>query len=347
MVQNLISQKLLSQAFDLIIKARRVVITCHMTPDGDAIGSSLCAWHLLRAMGKQTAVVTPDCIPSTLNFLPGAGNAVAASVQRDYASRLMSGADLILCLDFNELRRVDRLAPIIEASGAKRIVIDHHLNPDIKADVVISHPEVSSTCALLYSFILQTGLEEYVDTAAATCCCAGMMTDTGNFSYNSLDPRLYLILARLIEKGVDKDELYRRLFNTNSLRRLRIMAYAQFRKMHVMPEHHCAIITLSLAELKEFDYHRGDTESLVNVPLSIPGIIYSIYLREDAENYVKVSMRSRGDFSVRELCERYFGGGGHHNASGGEVSDSLDAALQKVLEIIPECDRMIAESETE
>ncbi|MDE7412095.1 MAG: DHH family phosphoesterase [Paramuribaculum sp.] len=327
----------------LIEQSRSIAIVCHMTPDGDALGSSLCLWHVLKAMRKRVAVVTPDMIPSSLSFLPGADRVIVATNRTELSHEFITGADLLFCLDFNELRRIDRLAPVVEASVAKRIVVDHHLNPSIEASVIISHPEKSSTSELVFLLLQALGYDELIGTESATCCCAGMMTDTGNFAYNSNDADIYNILARLIEKGVDKDALYVRLFNTNSLNRLRIMAYCQLRKMHVLPEHHCAVITLSRAELDEFNYQKGDTEALVNVPLSIPEVIYSIYLREDACDYVKVSMRSKGNFSVKNLCETYFGGGGHRNASGGEFHGSLTDAFECVLSMIPQCDKLIAE----
>lgn len=167
-----------------------------------------------------------------------------------------------------------------------------------------------------------------------------MMTDTGNFSYNSNDPDLYLIIHDLMRKGIDKDNLFKLVMNTSSESRIRIMGYAQYR-MELLPIHHAAIITLSEDELKEFDYAKGDTEGLVNVPLSIPEVTYSVFLREDAKNCVKVSMRSKGDFSVSRICEEHFDGGGHTNAAGGEFHGPLDLALQKLLEIIPSYDKYL------
>lgn len=344
MLQDLIPKKQVARVLELLMRSKKVAIVCHMTPDGDALGSSLCLWHLLRAVGKTATVVTPDCAPSNLMFLPGADSVVAASCHQERARHLFNGADLIFCLDFNDLKRIDRAAALVGGSNAPIVVIDHHLNPSIDAEVLISHPEKSSTSALVYHLICQLGLEEYVTRESAECCCMGMMTDTGNFSYNSNDPDLYVILSRIVAKGVDKDALYAKLFNTNSLSRLRIMGYSQYAKMEVMPDHHCAVITLSREELDMFGYRKGDTESLVNVPLSIPGVVYSIYLREDAADYVKVSMRSKGDFSVKSLCETYFGGGGHLNAAGGEFAGSLSDALDTVLRIIPQCDGLVAQA---
>ena len=312
-----------------------------MTPDGDALGASLCMVHVLLSMGKFATVVVPDCPPQNLMFLPGSSHVVVASCRPERAESLLTDADLVVLLDFNDLKRIDRMAPMVEASKAKRVVIDHHLNPSIKADVLISRPDVSSTCALLYQVLESIGLERRISREAAECCCTGMMTDTGNFSYNSNDPQLYRILERLVAKGVDKDAIYTRLFNTNTESRVRLMGYAQSRKMQILPEHQAAVIALSREELDEFGYKRGDTEALVNVPLSIPGITYSIFLREDEPGYVKVSMRSKGNFSVKEICEAHFGGGGHVNASGGEMRAPLEEVLQRVIDVMSQYDSML------
>lgn len=338
---NLLSKAQADQLSSMIQKSNRVVVTCHMTPDGDALGASLCMVHVLLSMGKFATVVVPDCPPQNLMFLPGSSHVVVASCRPERAESLLTDADLVVLLDFNDLKRIDRMAPMVEASKAKRVVIDHHLNPSIKADVLISRPDVSSTCALLYQMLESIGLERRISREAAECCCTGMMTDTGNFSYNSNDPQLYRILERLVAKGVDKDAIYTRLFNTNTESRVRLMGYAQSRKMQILPEHQAAVIALSREELDEFGYKRGDTEALVNVPLSIPGITYSIFLREDEPGYVKVSMRSKGNFSVKEICEAHFGGGGHVNASGGEMRAPLDEVLQRVIDVLPQYDSML------
>ena len=331
----------------LLADARNIVITCHMTPDGDALGSSLCVYHTLCAMERNVRVVVPDAYPENLAFLPGARSIIVASYHPRQARTAFSQADLIFCLDFNDPARIDRMEPMLTAAKAPKVVIDHHLNPEINADVIISAPHKSSTCALLFMMLHSLGLLPALGLEAATCCCAGMMTDTGNFSYNSNDPELYSILAELVRIGVDKDALYARIFNTNSETRVRIMGYGQFAKMQIFPDHRAAVITLSRDELNMLDYHRGDTEALVNVPLSIPGIVWSVFLREDEPNYVKVSMRSKGEFSVKEICAGHFGGGGHKNASGGEMHAPLDQVLRTLLDLMPLYDRFLPEPQPE
>lgn len=327
-----------TEVLDLIKESDKIVITCHVSPDGDAIGSSLGLWHTLQAMGKNVTVVTPDCPPKILQFLPGVKEIVIGTRQTDYARNLVTDADLIFCMDFNDTKRVDKLQPYLDGSSARKIVIDHHLEPVIEADVLISRPEVSSTSALLYILLWQLKLTRYVRRRAAECIFTGMMTDTGNFSYNSNDPDLYLIVADLVKKGVDKDRLYTQVLNTGSESRVRICGYAQY-KMKMFPGHKAALITLSAEELKEFDYAKGDTEGLVNIPLSIPEVNYSVFMRQDSPDYVKISTRSKGDFPVNLMCEAYFNGGGHLNAAGGEFHGTLSEAVTRLMEIMPEFDK--------
>lgn len=323
-----------------VLASRNIVITCHVSPDGDALGSSCALWFILKALGKNATVVTADCAPRSLQFLPGVREIVAATRNGDRVHDLIADADLIFCLDFNDITRVDRLSDAISKSPAKKVVIDHHLDPWIEGEIVISRPEISSTSALLYIFMWQAGWTRHLTRNSAACIYTGMMTDTGNFSYNSNDPDLYLIIHDLMRKGIDKDNLYKLVMNTSSESRIRIMGFAQYR-MQILQPHRAAVIMLSEDELKEFGYSKGDTEGLVNIPLSMPEVTYSVFLREDAKNCVKVSMRSKGEFSVSRICEEHFGGGGHTNAAGGEFNGPLDKALQKLLEIIPTYDKYL------
>ncbi|WP_305115804.1 DHH family phosphoesterase [Duncaniella muris] len=323
-----------------VLASRNIIITCHVSPDGDALGSSCALWFILKTLGKNATVVTADCAPRSLQFLPGVREIVAATRNGDRVHDLIADADLIFCLDFNDITRVDRLSDAISKSPAKKVVIDHHLDPRIEGEIVISRPEISSTSALLYIFMWQAGWTRHLTRNSAACIYTGMMTDTGNFSYNSNDPDLYLIIHDLMRKGIDKDNLYKLVMNTSSESRIRIMGFAQYR-MQILQPHRAAVIMLSEDELKEFGYSKGDTEGLVNIPLSMPEVTYSVFLREDAKNCVKVSMRSKGEFSVSRICEEHFGGGGHTNAAGGEFNGSLDKALQKLLEIIPTYDKYL------
>ena len=331
---NIIDKETVERLHALIGRAGKIVITCHVSPDGDAIGSSIGLCQVLKAMGKQATVITPDTPPRQLQFFPNVKSIVVASCHPHTARRLTAEADLIFCLDFNDLRRVDKFADALTAATADVVLIDHHLDPTVKATVTISHPEISSTSALVYRVLHDLSLTDFLSPTGATAIYTGMMTDTGNFSYNSLDPSLYLIVADLVSRGVDKDAVYREVFNTSSLSRVRIQGYAASRKLELFPDAGTALITLSRRELDEFEYEKGDTETLVNLPLSIPGIVCSVFMRQDEDDYVKISTRSKGDFPVNKVCERYFGGGGHLNAAGGEWNGTLDEAVARFLELV-------------
>lgn len=305
----------------------RIVIITHMSPDGDAIGSATAMQRILTAMGKEARIIIPDMMLAGLRGLPGAKEITDATRYPDFAAKLIEDADLIVCLDFNELGRIGKLGPLVGRSSAKKILIDHHLHPADFATVTISHPECSSTCYVLFKVLCALGLFSEIDKQTAECILTGMMTDTGNFSYNASDPDIYIIVSELLRKGADKERIYREQFETHSANSLRLNSYALLNKMEVFEDAGAALITLSRAELNRFHYTKGDTEGLVNRPLAIPGVCYSAFLREE-DGYVKVSMRSVGKFPVNEVCRDHFGGGGHLNAAGGEFEGTLDEAAE-------------------
>ena len=311
----------------LVERARKIVLTCHVSPDGDAMGSTLGLARVLQLMGKHPIVVTPDRPPKSLTFLPGYSDVVPASFKPGVASNLLRSADLVVCLDFNASKRGEQMEDYLLQSPATKAIIAHHLGPVGFCDLTMSMPRRSSACALLYLIMEAAGWLDYLDRQAASCIYTGMMTDTGNFSYNSNDPRLYHIVADLVSRGVDKDAIYNMACNTFGESCLRLNGYALAEKMQIMRGHQAALIALSLDELQRFGYVKGDTEGLVNRPLAIPGVAYSCFLREDEPGFVKVSMRSKGSFPVNRVCEDYFNGGGHKNAAGGDISMGLDEAI--------------------
>ena len=323
---NLINQEDIGKLKLAFSNANKIVITCHVSPDGDAIGSTLGLWHVLRYLGKDVVVITPDQCPKSLMFLNGASEILPYSCCPEIAEEKVESADLICCLDFNALSRLDKMRPTIEKASAYKILVDHHLFPEDFADIKISYPEMSSTCYLMYLVLASLGYRDIISKDAAECLYTGMLTDTGNFTYNSIDPGLYDVISDLIKIGIDKDKIYRIVCNTNSESRLRLCGYALSNKMKVYYNHKAALIVLDKNELATHNYEKGDTEGLVNVPLSIPGIQYSAFLREDDE-YVKVSMRSIDSFPVNKVCETYFNGGGHLNAAGGEYLGTLNEAV--------------------
>ncbi|MCF0187509.1 MAG: bifunctional oligoribonuclease/PAP phosphatase NrnA, partial [Bacteroidaceae bacterium] len=216
---------------------------------------------------------------------------------------------------------------VIEAAQGAKVMIDHHLNPSGFADLTISEPRMSSTCELLYRVLADLGLAgRMLGKVGATCIFTGMMTDTGNFTYNSSDPEIYEIVAELCRQGIDKESIYNAAMNTNSADQLRLNGYALYDKLKLWTDKHAALITLDKKELQRFNYRKGDTEGLVNKPLTIPDIFWVAFLRED-EKYIKVSMRSRGDFDVSKMCNAHFNGGGHKNAAGGEFYGTMEECV--------------------
>lgn len=323
MLAPLRENKAIRKIRDLLDSVDTIVVTTHSAPDGDAIGSTTAFASVMARLGKTVNVIIPDMMPPVLRSVPGAKDVIDATKYPDFAQKLISEAELIVCLDFNDLKRIGKLAEFVTKSQAPKVLIDHHLYPGDFADVKISKPEVSSTCYLLFRVLCALELFAEIDKDCATSLLTGMMTDTGNFSYNCADPQIYNVVAELVGKGADKEKIYRQQFATHSLDSIRLNAYALLEKMELWPEYGAALISLNREELNNFHYVKGDTEGLVNRPLEIPEIQYSAFMREE-EGFVKVSMRSLGDFPVNELCSEYFNGGGHLNASGGEFKGTLD-----------------------
>ncbi len=333
MISRVINEESVRRLHRLLADASRVAIICHVGPDGDAVGSSLALAHVLTTLGKEARCIIPDPTSALLMQLPEAKELVDAARHPDFARTLLRDADLISGIDCNEAKRVDRMADALRAATAPKVIIDYHESPAAFATLTISHPEMAATCYLLFRVLCRLELLPYIDAVAATQLLAGILTDTGGLSYNSSDPELYIVVAELLRHGADKQRLYKLLFNTVSENALKLNAYAIDRKMEVHRDMHAALITLSRAELNSYHYCKGDTESLVNRPLAIPGVVYSCFMREE-ERYIKVSMRSQGDFPVNEICAEHFGGGGHINAAGGEFHGTLDEAAEKFRSIM-------------
>ncbi len=326
MISPIIDEHTIERLRAFINGVQRIVITCHKSPDGDALGSSLALCHVLRRLGKDTVVVTPDMAPKSLEFIPGVRELIVYTKHELRARNALEQAQLIFCLDYNSLKRIDRLAEVVEPLKTRRVLIDHHLDPDDAFDLKISFPEASSTCELVFRVLMQMGLLRLMDRHAASCLYVGLMTDTGGFAYSCDNPEFYEIMASILRRHIDRIGLYNKAMNTFSADSLRLQGYAINEKMQLFPEQGASLISLSKEELERFNYSRGDTETLVNKPLAIPEIYWSVFLREDADK-IKVSCRSQGDFSVSTICERYFHGGGHFNAAGGEFIGTLDEAI--------------------
>ena len=328
MLSKVIAQANIDHAEKWFERADKIVIVTHVSPDGDAIGSSLGLWHFLESQEKTVNVIVPNAFPDFLRWMPGAKDIIRYDKYTEFANKLMNGADVICCLDFNALSRIDAMADAVAQSPARKMMIDHHLNPEAFCRIIISHPEISSTSELVFRLICRLGYFEDITKEGAECIYTGMMTDTGGFTYNSNDREIYFIISELLSKGIDKDEIYRKVYNTYSEGRLRLMGYVLYDKMQVFPQFNSALVWLTQEAHSKFQYVKGDTEGFVNIPLSIKNIIFSVFLREDTEkNMIKVSLRSVGTFPCNKVAAEFFNGGGHMNASGGEFYGTMDEAI--------------------
>ena len=328
MLSKVILQANIDKVETYFNRADKLVIVTHVSPDGDALGSSLGLFHFLAGQGKDVRVIVPNAFPDFLRWMPGAKDIVRYDKYKEFADKLIAEADVICCLDFNALSRIDAMADAVRQSAARKVMIDHHLNPEPFCKVTISHPSVSSTFELIFRLICRMGCFDDITREGAECIYTGMMTDTGGFTYNSNDRQIYFIIGELLSKGIDKDEIYRKVFNTYSEGRLRLMGYVLYEKMQVFPQFRSALIWLTKEEQGKFHYVKGDTEGFVNMPLQMKGICFSAFLREDTERkMIKVSLRSVGAFPCNKVAEEFFNGGGHLNASGGEFYGTMDEAV--------------------
>ncbi|MGN0282621.1 MAG: bifunctional oligoribonuclease/PAP phosphatase NrnA [Prevotella sp.] len=327
---ELLSPAELQQLRSHIMAADNIVVCCHVSPDGDAVGSSLAWAEVLRKFDKRPVIIVPDQFPDFLRWLPGVETIMRYDKHPDEADAIIADADVVFCLDFNELSRTDAMQSTLQATRAKKILIDHHLNPSINAVLSISRPPLSSTCEIVFRLAWQLGLFESLDRKFAVPDYCGMMTDTGGFTFNSNAPEIFFIIGQLLTKGIDKDKIYRNVYNVFSESRLRLQGYVLYEKMNVVNDCKAAFFALTRADLMRFHYVKGDGEGLVNMPLQIKGMRLSISLREDTErdNYILVSLRSVDDFPCNEMAARFFNGGGHKNASGGKLFCSIDEAIE-------------------
>lgn len=336
MLTKIIEQANIDHFNKWLERAEKMVIVTHISPDGDAIGSSLGLWHFLTGLGKSVHVIVPNAFPDFLKWMPGSKEILQYDRYRDFANQLIAGADVICCLDFNDIRRIDAMADAVLASPGRKILVDHHLNPGQFAAITISHPHIASTSELVFRLICRLGYFSDITKEGAECIYTGMMTDTGGFTFNSNNREIYFIISELLSKGIDKDAIYRKVFNTYSESRLRLMGHV-LTTMKVYPECRTALITLTKKEQRCFDYVRGDSEGFVNIPLSIKNVVFSAFLREDTERpMIKVSLRSVGNFPCNRLAAEFFDGGGHLNASGGEFYGTMEQAIKRFEEALAE-----------
>jgi phosphoesterase RecJ-like protein len=312
---------------DLISVPKDVVILSHRNPDGDALGSSLGLQLFLERKGHRVYVITPSEYPHSFGFLPKIDKIVISDEDKSRAIELIKNADLIFCLDFNGLDRIDKMGEYVHASRAKKIMIDHHLDPEPFVDFTISETEASSTCELVFLFIKDLDEVEKIDPIIGECLFAGIITDTGSFKYNTR-PLTYEVAAALKNRGVDDYWLQDKIYNSLQEKQLRILGHCLANRMEVLPQFRAGLIYLTKEDYKDFDIQRGDTEGIVNYLLMMKNIDVAAFITEQP-TIIKISLRSKGDISVQEMARKHFNGGGHKNAAGGGVYAHLSDIINR------------------
>ncbi len=307
--------------------AKQIVLFGHYNPDGDALGATLGLKSVLRNMGKEVAVIFPNDFPDNLSWLGGADEVLAFSKNPDKSKEILSLADFMVMLDFNDLSRLNDLEGFIPDTPFA--MIDHHPLPKLDTPMSFSDTSASSTCEKLTEIIYDASWDKYIDKDAATALFVGILTDTGRFNHNSSNPKTYRMVANLLEKGVDKDAVIDAVFDSYSENRMRLMGYMLNDKLEVFLENGFALMVLSMADKDKFNYQIGDSEGFVNMPLSIAGITRSVFLQE-YEDKVRMSFRSKGDIVINDIATEHFNGGGHKNAAGGTSFETLEKTILKL-----------------
>ncbi|MFZ4549593.1 MAG: DHH family phosphoesterase, partial [Bacteroidales bacterium] len=329
-----ISESSINYLKKLIGEQSDVIITTHYNPDGDAIGSSLALYHFLVTQGLNVTVLIPNELPSFLQWMPGTSQAVIYSENPTFGDGLISGADVIFCMDYNSLSRVKLFTDQLRASSATRIIIDHHIQPENEFDLTFSETSVSSTSELLYQILDEAGFASKITRKMAECFFVGMMTDTGSFSYACNRTETFQIVANLIKTGLDVERVHRMVYDTYSESRMRLLGHCLGSNMKVMPQYATAYIWLTKEDLENYNYQQGDTEGVVNYALSIQNVAVAALFTE-RDDRIRVSLRSKGEFNVNEFARAHFKGGGHRNAAGGDVFKSMTDTLVWFESLLP------------
>ncbi len=318
---------------NIIEKREPVVVISHVNPDGDALGSAIALALFLKKFDLPVSVIMPNNVPEFLSWLPGFEMVLTYKKKKKQCKALLAEAKTIFLLDFNDPERVADMKDVLKASDAFTVMIDHHQNPVQFTDMLISEDWRGSVGEMIYLLITDIAGTESVDKNIATCLYVAIMTDTGNFRYASSYPEIFNIVGELVGAGIDKDQIYTNIYDSYSENRMKMMGYCMSEKLVVLREYNTAYISLKQEELERFDHQIGDTEGFVNIPFSIKGIKVSALFVEK-KDHVKISLRSKGTFSVDKLASQSFNGGGHDNAAGGEMSLPLEETIAKFESVI-------------
>ena len=319
----------------LFSTSENILIICHINPDGDSVGAQLALYHYLKSLDKHISLLAPNNLQEFLKWMDGAEQINIFIRDRKKCRMLIDNADLIIMLDFNQPNRLGEAEEPVMASRARRLVIDHHLDPENFADLIISDPRKCSTSELVHELICEVNGAKFMNRSYAEALYVGIITDTGNFEHGSYSSGTFRIVADLLDTGIEKEKIINLIYNNFSSDRIRLQGFALNQKMVVLPELRSAYIYLSKDDLKEYNHVKGDTEGFVNMPLSIKGINFAaLFIEKD--NFIKLSFRSKGKFPSNEFASLYFSGGGHLNASGGEYFDTLENTISYFLKVLKE-----------
>ena len=321
----------------MLAEPRKIVILSHTNPDGDALGSSLALAAALRSAGHYVNCIVPNRFPYYLKWIPDSENIIVHSLDTEHRTEnAISEAEIIICADMSAISRLEKLCEIIKQNtSAKRVLVDHHLNPEQAFDVMFSHPESSSTALVMYHIIVEMFGRDAITKSVAEQLYVGIMTDTGNFAFSFLTPELFRVVAELAETGIDIPTLYNNVYNSFTEGRARLFGYVVNRKMKTLLQGKVAYLSLTEEEMRKFWFQQGDSEGFVNYPLTIKKMKMSAMFSEQ-QDFIRISFRSRGNVDVNEFARRYFNGGGHMNAAGGKSFDPMEKTIQRYIDAVNE-----------
>nr|WP_294944261.1 DHH family phosphoesterase [uncultured Mucilaginibacter sp.] len=331
----------LASLTELLAQPQKIVITTHHKPDGDAMGSSLGLYNYLIQLGHHAKVIAPTDYPDFLAWLPGNEEVMIYTEQSEEAAALIADAAIIFCLDFNSLSRINQMGELVGASKAYKVMIDHHLEPQDFDDYRYWDIKACATAQLVYTFIAnELGRKDLIDKDVATCLYTGILTDSASFRLPNTTSDVHRIVAELIDCGAVNWRIHELIYNSASENRLRFLGYCLANCLEILPEYNTAIISVNKTDLAKFDVNTGDTEGIVNYALSIASIKLGAFIVERTD-MVKLSLRSKDEFPANEICKKYFNGGGHRNAAGGQSNEPFEEVVQKFKSILPEYKKLL------
>ncbi|MCY1722238.1 DHH family phosphoesterase [Prolixibacteraceae bacterium Z1-6] len=321
---------------------KKITIVPHENPDGDAIGSALGLGQVLQNFGHQVQIIPVNDYPDFLKWFSSDVPVIIFEKQRKLAKKLLFESDVLICVDFNTEKRAGHLEKVIKRFDRTKILIDHHPFPTDFCDFTVSETTYSSTAELVFDLVNSIGLSDRIESKSAEALFTGILTDTGGFNHNTSN-NTFRVISNLMEFDINPDKIRSEVFHNFSADRMKLLGFCLNEKMKVFPEFRAAVISLTIEELERFKFKPGDTEGFVNYPLSINNIVFSALFIEK-EGFVKASFRSKGNFPANEFSSKYFSGGGHLNAAGGESELDLEKTILKFTQLLPEFKHQLLET---